>query len=99
MVLALILQFNKLDSHLIIYNTLLFHRISTSMLSYSIGANNNVAYLKRINFCGAKTIAKFVDFHILCEGSSQVQFSQFCSNISRYSSQRFPLFLVAAINR
>ena len=33
------------------------------MLSRSIGANNNVAYLKRINFCGAKTIAKFVDFH------------------------------------
>ena len=33
----------------------------------------------------------FVDFHILCEGFSHVLFSQFCPNISLYSSQAFSL--------
>ena len=96
MVLALILQFSKLNSHLIICNTLLFHRINISILSHSRGAKDNGAYLKRINFCGAKTIAKFVDFHILCESFSHVQFSQFCPNISLYSLQTFSLFPIAA---
>ena len=78
MVLALILQFNKLNSYLIIWNTPLFHRFETSTLSYSTGAKDNGANLKGINFCGAKTFAKFVEtFHILCKGFSHVLFHNF----------------------
>ena len=79
MVLALILQFDKLSSYLIICNTLLFHGISTRFLSYSTGAKDKGAYIKEIIFCGAKTFAKFVDFQILCQGFSHVQFSHFFS--------------------
>ena len=91
MVFALILQLNKLNFYLTICNTLLFHRFETSTLSYSTGAKDNGAYLKGINFCGTKTFAKFADFHILWEGFSHVLFSQFCPNISIYSSQTFSL--------
>ena len=77
MVFASVLQFKKLNSYLIICNTLLFHGISTRFLSYSTGAKDNGAYIKEINFCGAKTFAKFADFQILCQGFSHVQFSQF----------------------
>ena len=77
MVLALILGFDKLSSYLIICITLLFHRFSTSSLSYSTGAKENGAYLKGINFCAGGGGGDFVNFHILYEYFPMSNFQNF----------------------
>ena len=105
MVLALILGFDKLSSYLIICITLLFHRFSTSSLSYSTGAKENGAYLKGINFCagggwgGGGGLCKFS--HSL-RIFSHVKFSKFWPNITFYSSIRKPglvtnLFIISRL--
>ena len=90
MALALVQQFNKLNSYLIICNTLFFHRIETRSLSYSMGAKDNGVYIKGINLCRTKTFAKFVDYQIFCDDFFMPNFNNFSQMFHSTVHKCFP---------